>query len=178
MDEAGARTGAGGRNSSGRARGEQPGLPYARATSGERARVEIRKLLQRFGCESVGFMDEFAEGTLLLAFVYRGQQVQLKVSGRGWANQYLKLNPWHNRRRCSKETWERQALAQGMLATSSILRDWVKGQVTAIETGIIEFRHVFLPYLVTGTGETVAELVDRRGGAKVLELPGSYSGAD
>ncbi len=45
----------------------------------------------------------------------------------------------------------------------------MRGQVTAIETGITEFRHVFLPYLVTASGETVAELVDRRGG-EVLEL--------
>ena len=60
-------------------------VPYAAATSGERARGEIVKLLQRFGCESVGFMDEFAEGSLLLAFTWRGQQVQLRASARGWA---------------------------------------------------------------------------------------------
>jgi len=34
----------------------------------ERAREEIRKLLQRFGCDSVGFLDEFTEQRLLLAF--------------------------------------------------------------------------------------------------------------
>ena len=43
-------------------------VPYETATSGERARGEIRKHLQRFGCETVGFMDEFAEQRLLLAF--------------------------------------------------------------------------------------------------------------
>ena len=46
-------------------------VPYATATSGERAREEIRKLLQRFGCDSVGFMDEFTEQRLLLAFEWR-----------------------------------------------------------------------------------------------------------
>ena len=129
-------------------------VPYENATTGERARVEIRKLLQRFGCQSVAFMDEFAEGTLLVAFRYRGYQVQLRASARGWTEMFLRENPWHTRRR-----------------STSILRDWVRGQVTAIETGITEFRHVFLPYLVTASGDTVAELVDRRGGAKVLELP-------
>ena len=34
-------------------------VPYETATRGERARGEISKLLQRFGCETVGFMDEF-----------------------------------------------------------------------------------------------------------------------
>ena len=69
---------------------EPVSVPYASATSGERARGEIRKLLQRFGCESVGFMDEFAEGTLLLAFKWRGHQVQLKASAKGWADMFLK----------------------------------------------------------------------------------------
>jgi hypothetical protein len=32
--------------------------PYASATSNMRAREETRKLLLRFGCQSVGFMDE------------------------------------------------------------------------------------------------------------------------
>ena len=61
-------------------------VPYATATSGERAREEIRKLLQRFGCESVGFMDEFTEQRLLLVFQWRGQRVQLQASARGWAD--------------------------------------------------------------------------------------------
>ena len=63
----------------------------------------------------------------------------------------------------------RRALEQGTIAVNSILRDWVRGQIVAIETGITEFRHVFLPYMVTANGETVAELVDRRG-TQVLEL--------
>ena len=45
----------------------------------------------------------------------------------------------------------------------------------AVETGLTEFRHVFLSYMVTASGETVAELVDRRGG-ELLELPGMKGG--
>lgn len=128
-------------------------VPYASATSGERARGEIRKL------------------RLLLAFQWRGHQVHLRASARRWADLYLRENPWNNRRRrCSEREWEERAVEQGMEAVNSILRDWVRGQITAVETGITEFRHVFLPYLVTAGGETVAELVDRRGG-ELLELP-------
>ena len=145
-------------------------VPYATATSGERAREEIRKLLLQFGCDSVGFMDEFAEQRLLLAFEWRGQRVQFRASARGWADLYLRENPWHNRRRCSEDEWRDKALQQGMVAVNSILRDWVKGQIMAVETGLTEFRHVFLPYMVTAGGETVAELVDRRG-SELLELP-------
>ena len=95
-------------------------------------------------------MEEFAEKSLLLAFRYHGHQVQLRASARGWAKQ--------------------KALDQGMIAINSVLRDWVKGQLTAIETGIMPFRLVFLPYMLTASGETVGELVDHRGG-QILELP-------
>ena len=55
-------------------------VPYARATSGERARAEVVALLRRFGCESVGFMDDFADQSLMLAFQWRGRRVQLRAS--------------------------------------------------------------------------------------------------
>lgn len=32
-------------------------VPYAGATSGASARDEVTKVLRRFGCDSVGFMD-------------------------------------------------------------------------------------------------------------------------
>jgi len=62
-----------------------------------------------------------------------------------WADLYLRENPWHNRRRCSEDEWRDKALQQGMVAVNSILRDWVKGQIMVVETGLTEFRHVFLP---------------------------------
>jgi len=37
----------------------------------------------------------------------------------------------------SRPQWERAALDQGLIAVNSILRDWVKGQISAIETGIL-----------------------------------------
>lgn len=33
-------------------------IPYSAATSDMRAREEIKKILTRFGCESIGFMDD------------------------------------------------------------------------------------------------------------------------
>jgi hypothetical protein len=42
--------------------------PYASASSGDRARNEITKLLRRFGCEKIGFMDDLATQELLPGF--------------------------------------------------------------------------------------------------------------
>lgn len=132
-------------------------LPYANATSGNKARGEIVRILQRFGCESVGFMDEFSDKSVLLAFKWRGRSIQLRASAQGWANAWLKENPWRDSRKLDRHSWEQKALDQGMIAVNSVLRDWIKGQVTAIETGILSFEHVFMPYMLTSDGTPLVE---------------------
>ena len=112
-------------------------LPYASAASGANAREEITKILRRFGCESVGFMDDFDKHEVLLAFTHRGRQIQLPASAKGWAAMYLKAEPWTHRRRGLRIDYEQAALRQGHVAVNSILRDWIKGQMTAIECGIL-----------------------------------------
>ncbi len=142
-------------------------LPYATARSGMRAREEILKILQRFGAESVGFMDEFDTHTVILAFTLHGQPVQLRASAQGWAAAYLRENPWTHRRRYERTEWEQRALDQGMSAVNSILRDWVKGQITAIETGILTFEHVFMPFMLASDGRPLLEHA-----RKLLPVPG------
>ena len=46
-------------------------VPYAGATSGMKARDEITKTLQRFGCESVGFMDDFVDSSSTISCQFR-----------------------------------------------------------------------------------------------------------
>ena len=133
------------------------GTPYASASSGATARDEVTKILRRFGCESVGFMDDFDKHEILLAFTHRGRQVQLNASAKGWAQMYLKENPWTSRRRGTRQEWEQAALRQGQIAVNSILRDWIKGQLTAIECGILSFEAVFMPYMLTSDGRPLVE---------------------
>jgi len=143
-------------------------VPYENATSGAAARDEITRLLRRFGCESVGFMDDFAEQSVLLAFTQRGRQVQLRASAKGWAQMYLKAKPRSSRSRRTEGEYRQQALQQGMIAINSILRDWVKGQVTAVECGILSFETVFMPYMLTSDGRPLIEHVIE---AKLLPAP-------
>lgn len=143
-------------------------VPYAGAKSGMAARDEITKMLQRFGCESVGFMDDFAEQTVMLAFKHRGRPVQLTASAKGWAVMYLKENPYTHRRQSTKQEWEQAALRQGVVAINSILRDWVKGQLTAVECGVLSFEGVFMPYMLTNDGRP---LVERMASLDMLPAP-------
>jgi hypothetical protein len=42
--------------------------PYASASAGAKARDEISKILRRFGCEKIGFMDDLEKHEVMLAF--------------------------------------------------------------------------------------------------------------
>jgi hypothetical protein len=151
------------------------GLPYASATSNMRARQEIEKILLRFGCEKVGFMDDHENHEVLLYFVYRGQEVHWRVSAKGWAQEWLEKNPWNYQRRSQRVDYEQAALRQGQIAVNSILRDRVKSQITAIECGIEDFAAVFMPYMLTSDGrpliERMRDMLPEPEPSKVVALP-------
>lgn len=153
-------------------------VPYASASSDMKAREEVGKILRRFGCESIGWMDNLQQHEVLLAFTHRGRAVQLRASAKGWAALYLKENPYSYRRTLSKTDYEQAALRQGHIAVNSILRDWIKGQVTAVETGILSFEAVFMPHMLTNDGRTLLErlpetnLLPKPEESKVVALPG------
>lgn len=153
------------------------GTPYASATRGATARDEITKVLRRFGCESVGFMDDFEKHEVMLAFTHRGRPIQLRASAKGWAQMFLKENPWNSRRYGQRVDYEQKALRQGHIAVNSILRDWIKGQVTAVECGILSFEAVFMPYMLTADGRplierlTESDLLPKPQEPKVVALP-------
>jgi hypothetical protein len=92
-------------------------IPYAAA-----AREEVTKVLRRFGCESIGFMDDFEKHEVLLAFTHRGRQVQLDASAKGWAQMYLKENPWTYSRRSQRVEYEQAPLRQGHIAHLHLTR--------------------------------------------------------
>jgi hypothetical protein len=119
-------------------------------------------------------MDDYQQHEVLLAFKHRGRQVQLRASAKGWAQLYLKERPWNHNRRSTKQEWEQAALRQGHVAVNSILRDWIKGQVTVVECGILSFEAVFLPFMLTADGrpliERVSELLPKPDEPKVISL--------
>jgi hypothetical protein len=153
-------------------------VPYASASSDMRAREEIKKILTRFGCESIGFMDDMREHEVLLAFTHRGRQVQLRASARGWASMRLKEKPWTTYHRRTRHEYEQEALKQGHVAVNSVLRDWVKAHITIIESGLVSFEATFLPHMLTATGQTVLERITTEGNllpapeaSKIVQLP-------
>jgi hypothetical protein len=64
--------------------------------------------------------------------------------------------------RMNKIEHERVAKEKGGTAVYSILRDWLRGQITAIETGMLSFEGAFLGQLLLSNGKTVLEDVEAR----------------
>lgn len=144
------------------------GLPYENATSGDKALGEIQKLLRGFGCNKFGSMVDDEERSLTVQFEHRGKMVSVKASFAGYAAAWTKEHPHTSRMRKSKQEHERQAYDKASIAVYSILRDWIKGQVTAIETGILSFEGAFLGQILLPNGQTV---LDYAQGQNLLPSP-------
>ena len=143
-------------------------LPYENATSGDKALAELSTILTRFGCSRFGTMTDNEAGELIVQFSYRQRDVSVKASFRGYAAAWLKSNPYSHRMRCSRQQHEAKAVQQARISVCSVLRDWVKGQVTAVETGILTFEGAFLGQILLGNGRSVLDHVTTGGSAVLL----------
>lgn len=148
-------------------------LPYENATSGAGALEDIRKLLTKFGCARFGTMTDAENGELVVQFTYRQRDVTAKASYRGYAAAWLKEHPYGARTRGSRAQHESKAMKQAEISVCSILRDWIKGQVMAIETGVLTFEGAFLGQIMLPSGKTVLQQAQE---SQLLALPGSQEG--
>lgn len=129
-------------------------LPYSYAEAGTNALREIEKTLTRFGCQSFGTMTDVERGVMVIAFKWRDQAVQIEASYKGYAAAWRKENRRAN---------DAQALEFAKRAICSVLRDWVKGQVTAVECGVMSFGAVFMPHMLLKDGRKVLDAAQSAG---------------
>jgi hypothetical protein len=143
-------------------------LPYENATSGKSAIADMQKLVKTFGASSFGTMEDFAAGKVIVQFEWRERKVSIEASFKGYAAAWLRRHPYTYRMRVSQREYEKRALERGETAVWSILRDWIKGQLTAVEVGMLSFEAAFLGQLMLPTGETVLQRIEEQ---KLLSLP-------
>ena len=129
-------------------------LPYSEATAGPNAIREIEKILAKFGCQSFGTMTDAERGMMIVAFKWRDQQVQIEASFKGYAAAWRKENPRKS---------DAEALQRSKIAICSVLRDWIKGQVTAVECGVLSFGAAFMPHMLLKDGRRVLDAAQSSG---------------
>jgi hypothetical protein len=120
----------------------------------------MQKILRAFGAASFGVMEDFQAGEVIVQFQWRERRVTIKASAKGYAAAWLRHHPWSSRMRSSKVDHERKALKQAQVSVYSILRDWIKGQITAVEVGMLSFEGAFLGQILLPSGQTVLERVE------------------
>jgi hypothetical protein len=122
-------------------------IPYEQVKPGTDAVLTIRKILEAFGCQQFGTMTDNERSVAIVIFKWRGQQVQLEASWAGYAQALIKNSGWK----------QAAALEHAKKAVYSILRDWVKGQTTAVECGVLSFETAFLPHMLLKDGRRVID---------------------
>ncbi len=127
-------------------------MPYENATSGHKAIQQTERLLRRFGCNNFGTMMDWDRQVLLVQFTWRERQISIEASHRGYATKWLQENPWTSNKHSTKQEWDAMALQKGEMAAPSMVRDWIKGQVTAVECGLMPFDHAFMPHMMLPDG--------------------------
>jgi hypothetical protein len=134
-------------------------LPYENASTGKAAVAEMQKILQGFGASSFGIMEDFDAGEVIVQFKWRERQVTIKASIKGYANAWLKHHPYTSRMKCNLAAYHKKARDQANISVYSIIRDWIKGQITAVEIEMMSFENAFLGNIMLPSGETVMERI-------------------
>lgn len=143
-------------------------LPYETATAGDKALIELQKALAKFGCQSFGTATDAERGMTIVHFKWRNQVVKLEASWKGYAAALMRDTKVaasnHDRRR----RLEAEALEQAKKSVCSVLRDWTKAQITAVEAGVMSFEMAFMPHLLLKDGRRVIEAAQQ---ANLLPAP-------
>ena len=134
-------------------------LPYENSTAGDKALAELQKVLAKFGCQTFGTMTDAERGMTIVQFKWHNRQISLEASWKGYAAAWLKAHPYNWNSRVTKEQHHKRALDQAQMSVCSVLRDWVKGQVVAIECGVMSFDAAFMPHMLLPSGMRVIDKV-------------------
>lgn len=129
---------------------------YARNTnvSDDRSRVEIERLLIRYGASRFGYFRD--ERRCLIQFTHKKINIQFQVSLPDENDPTFFETPTGRRRKQS-------AVISQKLYDREVNRRWrslaliIKAKLVAIEDGVACFEDEFLPYMVMHDGKTVAE---------------------
>lgn len=130
-------------------------IPYEQAVSGDKALLDLQKSLAKFGCQSFGTAIDAERGCTIVSFKWRDRVVQLEASWKG----YAQALGWRD---------QAKATAQARISVCSVLRDWGRAQITAVESGVMSFEAAFMPHMLLKDGRRV---IDAAQAANLLPAP-------
>lgn len=136
-------------------------VKFVQSEKATAARDEIDRSLKRIGCDAVTFTDDIEKCELRLTFQHGHTHVMVPVSARRWTDMFLRLRPWTPENRMSEQHYRENAVRQGLIAISPMLRSWLVGQVIAVENELMTFDRAFFPWFRVNDDRIVAEVALR-----------------
>jgi len=122
-----------------------------------KSETELRNLIEKFGAEQYGMMEDWGKGTLTIMFMYKEYPIRLDLDIEHIVKVRLEEEPYNSYRRCSEEEYEKKIRGQAKKVGMRVLVHKVKADLLAIEYGIMKPEEVFLSHFVTKTGRTVGQ---------------------
>jgi len=136
-------------------------LNYSTSISADKTAGEIQAILAKHGARAI--MIEYEEGTAeALSFKVKTPQADcgfrlpvdpgpvLKVLEKQRAAGKLRHSISVDREQAVKVAWR-------------IVKDWVEAQMALLETEMVKIEEIFLPYLITDSGETLYQVMSGKG---------------
>jgi len=123
----------------------------------ERTVGEIQMILAQHGAKAV-LLEFDGKKVSAVSFQYtvNGRDIPFRLPCRWeFIEQMLKDNGRRPRYDDTLELWARR------VAWRQILR-WVQAQLALVETSMVKIQEVFLPYVVTHSGQTIYELQEKK----------------
>lgn len=130
-----------------------------------RSREHIGRLLQEWSCERIGWMDDFAQGRVLLQFVIPRlapdgkEAVAYPVQFGITLIEEATIRRHATGARGLSEVRYRDLMEKRGRREHRVLHLWIKAAFEAVKEGIVPFEAIFLPFFVRDDGATVAESV-------------------
>jgi len=132
---------------------------FARSThvSADRTRVEIEEILARFGASSFGYMTDVKNRVATIGFEAKGLHIMMKMALPDRDAEEFTMRPSSSKARpvhIAEKAYQ-----------DEVRRRWrclcllVKAKMVAVADRITTFEDEFMPYIVTGSGATVSEVV-------------------
>lgn len=130
---------------------------FANGTSvpAARSRAEIEETLRRYGADSFGYMTDKEKATI--GFQTKGRCIKLTVALPTTANLPKREGPL--RHKPYTDTQVQAWLEMEYRRRWRCMLLVIKAKLEAVESGIAIFEDEFLPYIVTASGQTVAEVL-------------------
>ena len=130
-------------------------MSYARdtKTSEDKSRGEIERLLEKYGADEFGYVTR--RDAAIIGFLYRGRRFELPIPMPQNLDPLFFITP--NTKRPRSPGAAQEAFLAERRRRWRCLCLGVKAKLVMIDDNVATFEAEFLPYLVTGSGQTVAE---------------------